>query len=367
MSGLAAKTQGDQTVFESRVLGCLLGGAAGDALGLPFEGLSARRAARMFRRNDEPLTHHLFFGRGMFSDDTEHACMTAQALLASRGEPAAFARSLAWRLRAWLASLPAGVGMATAKGICKLWLGFPPARSGVNSAGNGPAMRAAIIGLFARDIPHLRELVRSSTTITHAHPSAEQGALAVALAARFGAQAGADGVSFDAFRAAIEGLVTEDAILRALEVARPLLQSGDDARDFARSMGWNDRVSGYINHSVPAALYCWLRWPGHFEQAVLSAIEFGGDTDTVGAITGGIAGATAGIDAIPAIWLDRIIDWPRSVNWMKRLGVRLAAVLGGDPSQSRPLPLFWPAIIPRNVLFLGTVLVHGLRRVLPPY
>jgi ADP-ribosylglycohydrolase len=61
--------------------GVLLGTAVGDALGLPREGLSPRRARRLF--GGPPLRHRLVFGRGMVSDDTEHACVTAQALLRS--------------------------------------------------------------------------------------------------------------------------------------------------------------------------------------------------------------------------------------------------------------------------------------------
>src|SRR5438128_9311927 len=116
-----------------RFVGVLLGMAVGDAIGLPREGLSARRALRLF--GPPPLRHELILGRGMCSDDTEHACMTVQALLHSRGEPGAFARSLAWRLRWWIAALPAGVGLATLRACVKLWLGFSPSRSGVRSAG----------------------------------------------------------------------------------------------------------------------------------------------------------------------------------------------------------------------------------------
>ena len=93
-----------------RLTGCLLGMAAGDALGLPREGLSARRAERMYGTE---IRHRLVAGRGMVSDDTEHACMTGQALLASGGGPARFARSLGWRLSGWLLALPAGVGWGT--------------------------------------------------------------------------------------------------------------------------------------------------------------------------------------------------------------------------------------------------------------
>src|SRR3954454_23969296 len=94
-------------ISEDRIAGMLLGTAVGDALGLPREGLSPGRARRMF---GSEVRHRLFFGRGMTSDDTEHACMTAQALLASRGDVRQFARSLAWRLRGWVLALPAGVG-----------------------------------------------------------------------------------------------------------------------------------------------------------------------------------------------------------------------------------------------------------------
>src|SRR5262245_39723339 len=124
-----------------RLAGVILGTAVGDALGLPLEGISRRRAARMF---PGPLRHRFLPGRGMCSDDTEHTCMTAQAILRSGGDVEVFRRSLAWRLRGWLLGIPAGIGLATLRSILKLWIGVSPQRSGVWSAGNGPAMRAAI-------------------------------------------------------------------------------------------------------------------------------------------------------------------------------------------------------------------------------
>jgi ADP-ribosylglycohydrolase len=62
------------------VVGCILGTAVGDALGLPCEGLHPRRAARMLK---DPARNHFLLGKGMVSDDTEHTCMVAQALIAS--------------------------------------------------------------------------------------------------------------------------------------------------------------------------------------------------------------------------------------------------------------------------------------------
>lgn len=118
----------------------LLGTAVGDSLGLPAEGLSARRIKR---RWPGPWRHRFVCGQGMVSDDTEHTVFVAQCLAESPDDSEDFQRKLAWKLRLWLFCLPAGIGFATLRAILKLWLGFPPSRSGVFSAGNGPAMRSA--------------------------------------------------------------------------------------------------------------------------------------------------------------------------------------------------------------------------------
>jgi ADP-ribosylglycohydrolase len=182
----------DQVTGETandRIAGAILGTAVGDALGLPREGLSRRRARRLF--GDPPLRHRFLLGRGMTSDDTEHTCMTGQALLRAPDDPDAFARSLAWRLRFWLLGLPAGTGGATLRAVLKLWLGFSPRRSGVWSAGNGPAMRAALLGVcLGHDRQQMRAYVRASTRLTHTDPRAERGAFLVALTAHHGAAHG---------------------------------------------------------------------------------------------------------------------------------------------------------------------------------
>src|SRR5690242_8903807 len=101
-----------RTAIEGALLGCALG----DAIGLPYEGLSRARAARMFGAPDR---HRLVFGRGLCSDDTEHSVLVLQALCESRGDVEAFRRALARRLRWWLLGLPAGVGFATLRATLK--------------------------------------------------------------------------------------------------------------------------------------------------------------------------------------------------------------------------------------------------------
>jgi ADP-ribosyl-[dinitrogen reductase] hydrolase len=347
-----------------RVAGVLLGTAVGDALGLPREGLSRRRAERLF--GPPPLRHRFLFGRGMISDDTDHACMTALALLRNPSDAALFARSLAWRLRFWLLALPAGIGSATLRGILKLWMGFPPNHSGVWSAGNGPAMRSALLGVCLGDDPEqLRAFVRASTRLTHRDPRAERGALLIALAAHYGSRNQARAVCADAFLRSARQVVSDadDRLLQLLGCIEQHLARGSSLAEFADSLNLQRGVSGFIYHTTPVVLYAWLRWQGQFRQAVEDVIALGGDSDTTGAITGALVGATCGADGIPIEWLRGLWEWPRSVAWMRQLAASLAS-----PSADRNAPrLVWPAFAPRNALFLLVVLLHGLRRLLPPY
>jgi ADP-ribosylglycohydrolase len=348
-----------------KAVGCLLGTAVGDALGLPREGLSRRRALRLF--GPAPLEHRFLFRRGFISDDAEHACMVAQALLEAGGDSPVFARSLSRRFRGWLLGVPAGIGLATLKAIIKLWLGWSPQRSGVRSAGNGPAMRAPLIGAYAAGEGRLlAELVKASTVITHTDPRAEQGALLVALAAEHGMLFGPV-EDAPAFLAGLRRHIADDGLRENIDALGEHLWRGATAPELAQALGLADDISGFINHTVPVALFCWLRYPMDFRRALEEMILLGGDTDTTGAIVGGLMGATLGWEAIPNEWLDRLADWPRSVAWMRRLGECLAESASCRREATDPLPLFWPGLLPRNLLFTATVLYHALRRLLPPY
>ena len=363
-----------------RIAGVLLGTAVGDALGLPREGLSPQRAARLFgdehvgnaNAGDE-LRHALILGRGMLSDDTEHTCLVAQALLAAPGDSEQFARSLAWKLRFWMLGLPAGVGLGTARAIGKLWLGFSPTRSGVDSAGNGPSMRAAILGVCCGSDPErLRQWVRASTCITHTDPRAERAAFLVAFAAAHASTRRADEIDPPAFlRAARTALAdTDEELARVLALLEDHVVRATSVQEFAVALGLARGVTGSGYHTVPVALHGWLSHPGDFRAAVTDVIRLGGDADTTGAIVGAIAGAGIGASGIPEPWIDGLWDWPRSVAWMNALADRLARQFPRDGTPAvapGEMPLAWPAIPPRNLLFLAIVLAHGFRRLLPPY
>jgi ADP-ribosyl-[dinitrogen reductase] hydrolase len=347
------------------IIGCLLGTAVGDALGLPCEALSLKRQQRLY---PEINGHHFIFGHGMISDDTEHTCMVVQALIVSAGEPGRFAESFAWRMRWWLLSFPPAIGWATLRALLKLWAGFPPGKSGVFSAGNGPAMRSAILGVcFGDDLPRLRQLVQVSARITHTDPKAEWAALAVAVAAHMSSCGEA---APDEFLAAFRDALGEDAgpaaeFVDLLNRAAQSATRGESTQSFAESLGLQAGVSGYSYHTVPVALQTWLRQPTDF-SAVLNAVRCGGDTDTVAAIVGGIIGARVGKEGIPRQWLERMWEWPRSTAWIERLGQRLAQVCAsGIPQPAVSVPIW--ALFLRSVGFTAIVLAHGVRRLFPPY
>lgn len=339
--------------------GVLVGTAAGDALGLPAEGLSRSRIARRWHGI---WRHRFIFGRGMWSDDTEHTIFVAQALLSQPEDAAAFQRCLAWKLRLWLLGVPAGIGLATLRSILKLWIGIPPERSGVFSAGNGPAMRSAIIGaFFYNEREHRRAFVSASTRLTHTDPKAETAALAVAEAAAWAIDGKAPITDLLSRLAQLGNDEEWKGICAKLEQA---LSRGDSITSFADALGLNEGVSGYSYHSVPVALYAWLRSPNNYREALVSALNCGGDTDTVGAIVGALAGAGTTLENIPIEWRDGIVEWPRSVSLLAEIARRLADQKARGHGAG-PVRYFWPGLILRNVVFLLTVLAQGLRRLLP--
>lgn len=335
------------------ILGALLGTAVGDSLGLPYEGLSRRRVATFGE-----IRHRLLFERGLFSDDTEHSLMLASTLLNHHEEVSRFQRAFSWKLRWWLLGLPAGVGLGTAKAILRLWIGFPASKAEVRSAGNGAAMRSAVVGVFFRHEPQKRrEFALAACRVTHRDPRAEESAVLVAEAAVMAANSIPDVQAIETLETQLES----DEMRWRFAALQTDLAAGRTVAEFADGIGCGNRVSGFAPDTVAVALYAWLRHRGDFESAVRSVIACGGDTDSVAAIVGGICGAETGESGIPKAWIDGICDWPRSVAYLRRLTEALETDAGTAPR------IFWPFVLMRNALFLAVVLLHGFRRCLPPY
>ena len=317
----------------------LIGVALGDAVGLPYEGLSRQKIAK-FSPNFNQI--NLVFGKGMFSDDTEHSVIVANSLIDAKGNPKLFQKLLKRRLRVWLLTLPAGVGFATMRAIIK---SFIFKNSGVFSAGNAPAMRSHLIGLAYGDNNSLLEkFVRVNTVITHTDPKAYYGALSVAKATYLSANG-----REDEFLDEIKKLIKDEEFIELIENIFDNLDI--TTLEFAKKIGLEKGVSGYIYHSLPIALHSWFKNRDSYRQAIIDVVLCGGDTDTTGAIVGGIVGAKT--KTFPKEWVDNIIDYPIDIKLLKKLNL--------DREKSIFInPLF--SFI-RNILFLGVVLIHGVRRI----
>lgn len=352
------------SALENTLAGCLIGTSIGDALGLPAEGLTRERQARFFPDLDR---YHFFFGKGMISDDSEHTFMLAQSLISSRRTPEELQQRFSWKLRFWLLGMPAGLGATTLKACFRLWLGIPPSRSGVFSAGNAPAMRSAILGIiYGHDLDTLRKYVRVSTRVTHTDPAAEYGAMAVALAASLGARyQRVDPEQYYQYLKQACRNDDSDFIVLMRKTTRSV-QNKESLREFLLRLGCGEGISGYIQHTVPAVIHIWLTHQDNFRLALLETIHAGGDTDTTAAIMGAIMGARVGYEELPRDWVNNLMEWPRSVSWQLELAKRLAESLDAD-EMGKELPISIPGLIVRNMFFLVWVILHGFRRYLPPY
>lgn len=351
----------DQDVLFQLFQGCLVGTAVGDSLGLPAENLSAGTVRRRWKGR---WKQGFLFKYGMVSDDTEHSVLLGRALMKHPRDVAAFRKEFAGSLRWWLLGLPAGIGMATLKSIVRLWFGVSPKRSGVFSAGNGPAMRVAAAGIFfADDAERLGQYVRAATRMTHSDPKAVVGAMAVAMTAahlaRFAMGREASPLPSIEDWAAVGG---EDADWqRLMEAMRESRGKGDSVQEFACSLGLRKGVSGYMYHTVPVCLYALLHHEGDFKGGMEAVLNLGGDTDTTGAIYGALAGMRW---EVPDEWVKGIKDFPVSIAFLEELARGLAqAAASGEAVMPRRFP--WFAVPFRNVLFLVVVFVHCFRRIVP--
>lgn len=401
-----------ENIVVSSLSGLIEGTALGDSLGLPYEGLSHQTIIRSFSKS---LEQSFLFGFGMLSDDTEQTVLVAQSLIAGRNDPRRFLRSFARRYRYWILCFPPGMGGASARAGIKLLLGFSPRKSGVFSAGNGPAMRSGIIGAYYYDQPERRrQFVRLATEMTHTDPKALTGALAVAEVAALIVRRKREGLNerpdLDSFIALLSDLARDDsAWTNLLAEFRSAFEKNENPLEFARRIGAKNGVSGYVYQTVPVALYIWYyNYYLSFGEVMMEVITCGGDTDTVGAIAGALAGCRVHPSMIEKTkdkisenkissskiffspiriyerlfyrerghfalanhlvpfsgkgqkWRNRIIDFPYSMGYLDRLS---ASLFHSKYEENIPVP-FWHLFIRpiRNIFFLFLVLGHVVLR-----
>jgi ADP-ribosyl-[dinitrogen reductase] hydrolase len=340
--------------LEDRLVGTLLGTALGDALGLPAEGMSARAIRRRFGRIDR---FRLLDRTGFVSDDTEQSALLAQSLARHPNDSDRCVRAFRRAMLGWFCRLPWGIGWGTLRACLKIAVGISP--SGVASAGNGAAMRAAILGAFFHDRADARETFgRAIARVTHQDDRAVEGALYVAELAA--ACVGSTGdPSRETLQATARRAVQHPLLASAIDRGRELALAGVDTHAAAESCG----TSGYVVHTVAFATFVFVRHGDDPMLALTEAIHAGGDTDSIGAIVGGWIGALHGASGLPAALVDRIHDGPFGPSHLRALGSALAGLREG---QHAPVPGYSKAgALIRNLALYPVIIGHVFRRLLP--
>ncbi|MBN1170568.1 MAG: ADP-ribosylglycohydrolase family protein [Micromonosporaceae bacterium] len=177
---------------------------------------------------------------------------------------------------------------------------------GTGSMGNGAAMRIAPLGAFhAGDSRTAAIQAMASAEITHAHPEAIVGAVAVAVAAAEAGWARLTGHHPEPaeFLDAVAGYLVDSRVATGITRARQLL--GASVAEAAYELGNGSQV--LAGDTVPFTLWAAATWLDDYPAAIRACIEAGGDVDTTAAIVGGIVAAHtgAGPGGVPAAWLER--------------------------------------------------------------
>lgn len=332
-------TQPELTTRE-RYRGCLLAGACGDALGAPVEFMTLEEIRK--RYGAKGLTGYApAHGRiGTVSDDTQMSLFTAEGLLravvrykllgVSSVEECVNHAYMRWLLTQGFKSRCEGVGtdgwlfqlpeLHATRAPGNTCISALSAKTGIHdlyadndSKGNGGVMRVAPVGLMfggairEGDIQKAFDVGCQTARLTHGHGC---GYLAAGAMAAIVAQLVAGKNLLQALAAVdslfIESLVAFDVagleVRQALTFARVYAASQKITPDEAIQQlggGW------VAEEALALAVYCCLRC-STLEHALVMAINIEGDSDSVGAITGNLAGALYGVSAIPAQWLERL-------------------------------------------------------------
>jgi len=277
-----------------RLRAAALGAALGDALGMPLEfgpALPLTGLVREMRAGRLPA--------GSFTDDTEMALALAESLLAFNPlNP----QDLADRFVGWLEHDPPDVGNQTYQILSRMRQGLDWEAASLeslqrnpNSSGNGSVMRCWPVALARCTQPQeLMEESRLQSRVTHPAQDCQDACALVNVMIRelaFGASP-------------VQAL---DSALEAVSVSAQALDMLRRAPQQPREAVAN---SGWVLHTLESAVWG-LMTTHSFEEAVVQVANLGEDADTAAAVTGALAGAAYGLDAIPPRWRNALRGgWP---------------------------------------------------------
>ncbi|MBW2142559.1 MAG: ADP-ribosylglycohydrolase family protein [Deltaproteobacteria bacterium] len=313
----------------SHFIGSALGGFMGDALGMAVEGWPSWAIQREFGLLSDLMPGR--FPAGCYTDDTEMMISLLESIVAEGG---LMPGKVAAR---FLANFhpERGYGGRIYGIMDQLAAGVPWERVGTDSFGNGSAMRVAPVGFFYYDdLARVKEAAVAQAAITHRHPQALAGAVIQAGAVALALKAGLEDRRIE----------TESFLSTLAELSQDL-----DQRSAARLLALLDLELGPIPELIPriqALFRCDVRaieavppavasflLTDDYVSAITLAVNLGGDTDTLGAMSGAVAGAHYGEKGLPRPWLERLENGPLGRDYVIDL-CRQAAQLKIDKGRS---------------------------------
>jgi ADP-ribosylglycohydrolase len=304
----------------------LFGIAVGDALGVPVEFKSRKEIA------ENPVTGMRGNGThkvpaGTFSDDSSLAFCLAEALTEGYDLKNIAEKFIAWRYNNyWTANGNVfDIGNATERAMKRLAEGIRPDLAGGierNENGNGSLMRLLPLVFYIKDKP-IKEryhVTKEVSSITHGHI---RSVIACFYYLEFARQILLESGKFEIYR----NLQMElPGFLNSMDVPK------NEISIFDRLLAGNiyelteDSIlsSGYVIHTLEASIWCLLT-TGNYRDAVLKAVNLGEDTDTTGAVTGGLAALLYGFENIPKDWIDVIARKADIENLADRLAEKFTS------------------------------------------
>ncbi|TXN72804.1 ADP-ribosylglycohydrolase family protein [Methylobacterium sp. WL8] len=318
-----------------RARGALLGFAVGDALGTTLE----------FSRRDILPQHTEMTGGGPFqlapgewTDDTSQQLALAESLLHAPGfDPA----DLMTRFVAWFRNGDNSctgqcfdVGIATREALVRFERNGDPYAGSTDpdTAGNGSLMRLAPVALVTLHNPGEAErIAEAQSRTTHGAPQAVEACAYFVQLLREAILGQPDVLRPRPWIGAdTDGLRPRHFISGMDDDLTPVKRTGDAAIHEIAQGSWRGktrkqiRSSGYVLHTLEAALWA-VGTTTTFEEAVTLAVNLADDADTVGAVTGQLAGALYGASAIPERWL-------HPLAWRERITQLADALLTAEAS-----------------------------------
>ncbi len=285
--------------LQDRFRATLLGLAVGDALGAPLEFMHAREIAERFGTVRDMIGGGwLNVAPGEVTDDTQMMLCLAESLAQrSTFDP----DDVVSKFIIWFDTHPKDMGNTT-QAVLTLIKNEANWRSAARkahdllegkSAGNGSLMRVAPIGLlFHQNENLLIEASFTSSKLTHWDDLAAESCVAFNL------------ILADL----LHGFGPDEAIQNAVDKMLPRNEEVAETLENVRDKDFEELApTGFVLDTLEAALWHLLH-AETFENALIRAVNMGGDADTIGAVTGALAGAYFGLGAIPARWLETLQD-----------------------------------------------------------